>query len=60
MYVNLLKPFTSLNLFISNILSLTNSSKISFSFKGFKEPFSQLDLISCFPCSPIAFICFSL
>ena len=56
MYVNLLKPFTSLNLFISNILSLTNSSKISFS----KEPFSQLDLISCFACSSIAFICFSL
>ena len=48
-----------LNLCISSILSLMISSKVYFSFKIVKESFSLLDLISSFPCSLTAFICFS-
>ena len=56
--VKLLKPIPSINLVISNILSLRSSSKIYFHFKISKGSFSMLDLISCFPCSSNALIYF--
>ena len=56
--MKLLNSISLLSLCISNILSLTRSSKIYFCFKSSKEPFPLLDLITCFPCSSSASIWF--